>query len=52
MSLIISPDLHRKFKLATAVEGKEMTAVLLEFIEQYVKEHLPASLLKKMGGKQ
>ena len=52
MSLIIPPDLHRAFKAAAAAEGKEMTELILEFIQQYVKKHLPASLAKKTGGRQ
>ena len=52
MSLIIPPDLHRQFKIATAAQGQEMTEVVLEFIRQYVKKHLPASLAKKTGGRQ
>jgi ParG len=50
MSLIISPDLHRAFKSACAAQGKEMTEVLLEFIEQFVKKHpLSVRPLKKGG---
>ena len=53
MSIIIPPELHRQFKTATAAEGKEMTAVLLDFVRQYVKEHLPAGLKqKKTGGRK
>ena len=52
MSLIIPPDLHRQFKLATAAQGKEMTEVLLEFIQQYVNKNLPASLAKNPGGRK
>lgn len=41
MSLIIAPELHRAFKVATAYEGKEMSEVLIEFIKQYVQDHSP-----------
>ena len=41
MSLIITPELHRAFKMATASEGKEMSEVLIAFIEEYVKKHAP-----------
>ena len=52
MSLIIPPELHRQFKLATVADGKDMTEVLLDFIRQYVKEHLPAGLKQnKTGGR-
>jgi predicted HicB family RNase H-like nuclease len=43
MSLIIKPELHRAFKVACAAAGKEMTEVLIEFIEQYVQEHRPTA---------
>ena len=52
MSLIIPPELHRQFKIATAAEGKQMTEVLLEFIQQYVHKKLPASLAAKKGGRK
>ena len=39
MSIIIDPKLHRAFKLATAAQGREMSEVLIEFIEQYVQQH-------------
>lgn len=50
MSLIIPPELHRAFKQATASEGKEMSEVLIGFIQQYVAQHGPsASPAKKRG---
>ncbi len=53
MSLIVPPELHRQFKLATAAEGREMSEVLIAFIEDYVEKHLPAALRqKKTGGRQ
>jgi len=47
MSLIIPPDLHRAFKVAAAAEGREMTELILEFIEDYVQRHAPVGMLKK-----
>ena len=52
MSLIIPPDLHRQFKIATAAEGKQMTEVLLDFVREYVKKNLPGSLAAKKGGRK
>jgi hypothetical protein len=52
MSLIISPELHRAFKMATASEGKEMSEVLIAFIEDYVRQHAPAPRPAKKGGRQ
>ena len=51
MSLIIDRELHRAFKMATAAEGKQMSEVLIEFIEQYVQEHRPKArpAAKKAG---
>jgi len=46
MSLIIPPDLHRAFKVAAATQGKEMTTLILEFIQDYVRRHAPAGMLK------
>jgi len=51
MSLIISPELHRAFKVATAAEGKEMSEVLIAFIEEYVRKHSPATRPAKKGGR-
>lgn len=36
LNLNVELDLHNKFKAVTAAQGKNMTDVLLEFIEQYV----------------
>ena len=47
MSIIIPPELHRQFKLATVAEEKDMTEVLLDVIRQYVDDHLPAALKQK-----
>ena len=39
LNLNISTELHNAFKSATAAEGKNMTDILLEFIQQYVADH-------------
>ena len=52
MSLIIDPKLHRAFKIATASEGREMSEVLIEFIQKYVAEHPPAARLADKGGRK
>ena len=51
MSLIIPHELHQDFKAACAMEGKGMTKVLLEFVAQFVQEHLPAARPGKKGGR-
>jgi hypothetical protein len=37
MNLNVPVDLHNSFKSLTAAQGLNMTDVLLEFIQQYVK---------------
>ena len=44
MNLNVEVSLHHAFKTATAAQGKNMTDVLLQFIEQYVHEHYPKGL--------
>lgn len=39
MNLNVDLELHNAFKAATAAQGQNMTDVLLEFIEDYVKKH-------------
>jgi hypothetical protein len=39
MNLNVELNLHNAFKAATAAEGKNMTDVLLEFIQDYVRKH-------------
>ena len=41
MNLNVEVNLHNAFKAATAAQGKNMTDVLIEYIEQYVTKHLP-----------
>lgn len=52
MSLIIDPQLHQKFKLAATAQGTEMSAVLVKFIQDYVKKYLPADLKSQKGGRK
>ena len=39
MNLNVPIELHNSFKSATASQGKNMTDVLLEFIQEYVDDH-------------
>ena len=41
MNLNVPIELHNAFKAATAAEGKNMTDILLEFIQSYVGKHAP-----------
>lgn len=41
MNINIETGLHDAFKAATALQGKRMTDVLLEFIQKYVRENQP-----------
>jgi len=50
MNLNVPFQLHNAFKAATALQGLNMTDVLMEFIESYVAEHTGSS--KKPKGRQ
>ena len=39
MNLNVPVQLHNAFKSTTAAEGKNMTDVLLEFIQEYVSKY-------------
>ena len=41
MNLNVPVKLHNTFKSVTAAEGENMTDVLLEFIEGYIRRHSP-----------
>lgn len=43
-------NLHDAFKASTAAQGKKMTDVLIQFIQEYVQKHPPQSL--KRGQKE
>ena len=40
MNLNVPLELHNRFKSVTAAEGKNMTDILLKFIQSYVDEHV------------
>ena len=46
MNLNVPVELHNSFKATTAAQGKNMTDVLMEFIEEYVAKN---SSLKQKG---
>jgi len=41
MNLNVPIELHNSFKSVTAGQGKNMTDVLLEFIQEYITKHSP-----------
>lgn len=47
MNLNVPVDLHNQFKSITAAQGKEMTPVLLEFIQSYVNQHSPKPVRRR-----
>ncbi len=47
MNLNVEVNLHDAFKAATAAQGKNMTDVLIQFIERYVSENGVAPNKKK-----
>jgi oligoribonuclease (3'-5' exoribonuclease) len=50
MNIHVQTQLHARFKAATAAQGKNMTDVLMEFIQKYVEQHLPEQL--RGGGRK
>jgi ParG len=51
LNINVDEKLHGAFKAVAALQGKRMTDLLLEFMEQYVHTHLPSGLPCK-GGKK
>ncbi len=51
MNLNVDVSLHNAFKAATAAQGENMTDILLEFIEEYVRKHTPAALKPTKKGR-
>lgn len=51
LNINVDQKLHNAFKGAAALQGKRMTDLLVEFMQQYVREHMPAGLPRK-GGKK
>lgn len=47
LNVNIDEKLHSAFKAAAALEGKRMTDLLIEFVERYVREHMPSGLPRK-----
>jgi hypothetical protein len=47
MNLNVPVKLHNSFKSITAAEGQNMTDMLLEFIQDYIRRHAPAALRPK-----
>jgi hypothetical protein len=41
MNLNVPVELHNSFKSVTAAQGQNMTDVLLEFIQNFIKKHSP-----------
>jgi hypothetical protein len=44
MNLNVPVDVHNAFKIATVLQNKDMTTVLLDFIKKYVAEHYPKKM--------
>ena len=44
MNVNMSADLHHAFKVASIAQGKDMTTVLIELVQQYVEKHYPKGL--------
>ena len=50
MNINVPVELHNSFKSVTAAEGKDMTTVLLDYIQKYVQQHA-AAVAKSKGGR-
>jgi len=51
MNLNVELGLHNAFKAATAARGINMTDVLLEFIQDYVRKNPPAAVKPAKKGR-
>ena len=49
MNVNIDIDLHRRFKAAVSLEGKDMTTVLMELMRSYVAAHERSGATRKKG---
>lgn len=50
VNINIPIGIHNSFKAATAAQGENMTDVLLEFIEEYVRKHEASQTRKGRRG--
>jgi hypothetical protein len=41
MNLNVPIELHNSFKSVTAAQGKDMTTVLMQFLQSYVEKNAP-----------
>ena len=46
MNINIRAELFNQFKAAVAIQGKTITQVLLEFVEDYIRKHAPRSVAR------
>ena len=46
MNINIRAELFNQFKSAVAAQGKTITQVLLEFVEDYIRKHSPRSVAR------
>ena len=44
LNVNLNADLHSAFKVASVANGKDMTTVIVELIEDYVKKNYPRGL--------
>ncbi len=55
LNLNMDSTLHQAFKVAAMAQKKDMTTVVIELIEEYVRKHYPKGLppeLKKKARRQ
>ena len=54
LNVNLNTNLHAAFKVAAVAQGKDMSTVLIELVQQYVQKHYPKGLpseLKKGRGR-
>jgi hypothetical protein len=51
LNINIEKDLHYRFKVAAALQGKRMTDIVVELIQNYVDQQNPPSRLSRKGRK-
>jgi hypothetical protein len=49
MNINLPVELHDAFKATTAAQSKNMTDVLIEFIDQYIRKNMPKALTNRKG---
>lgn len=52
LNLNLDPETHRRFKVATAAQGTDMTQAVKQFIAEYIRKYLPRGLQPRRRRKE